>query len=295
MQLNPQNSDQITRDYLDSLLLETRYIDADIPSTELKLYGESFATPIMTAALSHLHNICEDGMAEYARAAKMANAVHWVGMGENDELAHIVETGARSIKIIKPYADNDEILQRIEFAQQAGAFAVGMDIDHCFSGDGQYDVVNGLAMKSKSSKELESFVKATTLPFVVKGILSAKDAEKCVNAGVKGIVVSHHHGIMDYSVPPFMMLPDIVKAVDKQIPVFVDCGIVSGMDAFKALALGATAVSVGRDLMGPLKDGKKAVYQRIQVLNAQLSAIMARTGAHTLDEIDPSVIHHRNF
>ena len=52
-----------------------------------------------------------------------------------------------------------------------------------------------------------------------------KDAEKCLEAGVKGIVVSHHHGIIDYAVPPLMILPEIVRVVQKQIPVFVDCGV----------------------------------------------------------------------
>ena len=106
---------------------------------------------------------------------------------------------------------------------------------------------------------------------------------------------SHHHGIMPYSVPPLMVLPEIVKAVNGQIPVFVDCGIVSGVDAFKALALGATAVGVGRELMGPLKDGGLAVAKRIQEMTGELKSIMARTGARSLRDIDPSVIHFRNF
>lgn len=295
MQINLGDSDQITRDYFDSLLLETRYVDAELPSTEFQLYGERFATPIMTAALSHLHNICEDGMTEFARGAKGANAIHWIGMGEKEELEKITATGARTVKIIKPHADNDIIFEKIEHAVQVGVFAVGMDIDHSFSGDGKYDEVFGLPMRSKNMNELKEFIKAASVPFIIKGVLSAKDAEKCVLAGAKGIVVSHHHGIMDYSVPPLMILPEIVAAVGHQIPVFIDCGIVSGMDVFKALALGATAVSIGRDLMKPLKNGHLAVCERILQLNGQLKAVMARTGAKSLQEIDPSVIHHRNF
>lgn len=295
MQINPANSDQITRDYLDSLLLETRYVDAGIPSTEFKLYGESFATPIMTAALSHLHNVCEDGMVEFAHGAKLANAVHFVGMGDEAELESITATGARTIKIIKPHADNDIIFQRIEHAIKAGVFAVGMDIDHAFSGNGQYDEINGLSMRSKSMNELQEFAKASSVPFIVKGVLSVRDAAKCLMAGAKGIVVSHHHGIMDYSVPPLLVLPEIVKEVGDQIPVFVDCGLTSGMDVFKAMALGASAVCVGRDLMTPLKNGQTAVCERILEMNGQLAATMARTGAHSLAEIDSTVLHHRNF
>lgn len=289
------NSDQITRDYVDSLLLETRYIDSELPSTQIELYGTQFGTPIMTAALSHLHDICEDAMAEMARGAKMADAVHWVGMGDKKELESITATGAKTIKIIKPHANHDEVFDRIEHAVKVGAFAVGMDIDHSFSSTGQYDNVFGLQMKSKSLDEMKSFVSAAKVPFIVKGVLSARDAEKSVLAGAKGIVVSHHHGMMDYSVPPLMVLPEIVKAVDHQIPIFVDCGLISGMDVFKALCLGASAVCVGRELMKPLKDGHEAVCRRILEMNGELRAVMARTGAHSIDEIDPSVIHCRTF
>ena len=59
------DSNQITRDYFDSILLETRYWDSDLPSTKMELYGETFETPIMTAALSHLHEICDNAMPEF--------------------------------------------------------------------------------------------------------------------------------------------------------------------------------------------------------------------------------------
>ena len=71
-QRNPGNSDRITREYLDSLLLEMRHIDNKKPDASFKLYGESFQTPIMMAALSHLNNVHEDGMVEMAKGAKMA-------------------------------------------------------------------------------------------------------------------------------------------------------------------------------------------------------------------------------
>ena len=288
------NPDTITRDYFDSLLLETRYIDSELPSTKMVLFGEEFDTPIMTAALSHLHNPA-DGMAIYGKGASLVNAVHWVGMGSDEELESIVATGARTIKVIKPHADNKEIFRKIEHAVKVGCLAVGMDTDHAFNSIGGYDNVFGLPMKSKSVEELTEFVQAAGVPFIVKGVLSPKDAEKCVKAGCAGIVVSHHHGMVQYSVPPLMVLPDIISAVGNQIPVFIDCGIVSGMDVYKCLALGAKAVSVGRHLMPLLKDGPEAVGQRIYEMNAELAGIMARTGVKSLDEMDPTVIHRRNF
>lgn len=287
--------DKITRDYFDSLLLETRYLDSVLPSTKFELFGESFSSPIMTAALSHLGNTAPDGMTIYARAAALADAVHWVGMGSDEELESIVATGARTIKIIKPHADNAEVFRKIEHAVKTGCFAVGMDIDHAFNSNGGYDNVFGLPMKSKSAGELAEFVQAAGVPFIVKGVLSPRDAEKCLKAGCAGMVVSHHHGMMQYSVPPLMVLESIIDAVGGQIPVFVDCGITSGMDAYKCLALGAKGVSVGRHLLPLLKDGPEAVAARIKGMTAELAGVMARTGVSCLDKMDKSVIHKRIF
>ena len=289
------NSDKITRDYFDSLLLESRYIDSCLPSTKLELYGKTFDMPIMTAALSHLGNTADNGMKIYAQAALKANAVHWVGMGNDEELEDIVSTGAATIKIIKPHADNKEVFRKIEHAVNAGCFAVGMDIDHAFNASGGYDNVMGLPMKPKSTEELKDFVEAAKIPFIVKGVLSTRDAEKCLKAGVRGIVLSHHHGIMPYSVPPLFVLPEIAKAVANEIPIFVDCGIESGADAYKCLALGATAVSVGRHLMPLLKKGPDGVADRIKEMNGELAGFMARTGVSDLNHFDASVIHHNVF
>lgn len=289
------NPDTITRDYFDSLLLETRYIDSVLPSTKMTLFGEVFDTPIMTAALSHLNNTTTEGMTVYAKGAKLSNAVHWVGMGEDEELERVVATGAKSIKIIKPHADNAEVFRKIEHALSIGCFAIGMDTDHAFNSEGGYDNVMGLPMKPKSSAEIAEFVQAAKVPFIVKGVLSPRDAEKCAKAGCAGIVVSHHHGMVQYSVPPLMVLQDILSAVGNDMEVFIDCGIVSGMDAYKCLALGAKAVSVGRHLMPRLKQGPEAVSQRINEMTAELAGIMARTGIKTLEDMDSTIIHRRNF
>lgn len=287
----PGNSDQITRDYFDLLLVEMRHLDGQKPDTAFELYGEKFRTPIMMAALSHLNNICDDGMVEMAKGAALAGAVNWAGMGDEEELERITATGAKTIKIIKPYADNELILKKIAHAKRCGVLAVGMDIDHAFNGKGEYDKVLGYDMMPKSHEEIRRFVEATDLPFVVKGVLSTRDTYKCLQAGVKGIVVSHHHGIMDYAVPPLRILPEIVKVVNGQIPVFVDCGIASGMDVFKALALGATAVSAGRVIMQPLgRSGAQGVKEQVEQMNEELKGVMARTGSKDLKHIDPSVI-----
>jgi len=288
-------TDDLTREYFDSILISTRYLDSELPSLDMELFGEKFKTPVMTAALSHLHKICDNAMEEIAKGAKDAGAVHFVGMTEEDELEGIIGTGARTVKIVKPHEKDETVRFKLEHATKSGAFAVGMDIDHAFSWDGKYDVVCGLPMKPTTSEKLAEYIKMTDRPFVVKGVLGPKDATKCVEAGAAGIVVSHHHALMDYMVPPLMVLPEIVKAVDGRAKIFVDCGIVRGADVFKALALGADAVCVGRALMDPLKDGSKAVTTKIEEINRELSVIMARTGAKNLKEIDPSVLRFRAF
>lgn len=288
------DSNTITREYFDSLLIELRHIDSVIADTSLKLYGETFSTPVMTAALSHLKSCHPNGMAELAKGAAEANAVMWVGMGDEEELEEITKTGAKTIKIIKPYADNDLIFKKIEHAQKCGILAVGMDVDHQFNSKGQYDNVLGVQMKAKSLDEIKEFIKAAKVPFIIKGVLSEQDTYKCLEAGAKGLVVSHHHGIADYAIPPLAILPRIAKIVNKSVPIFVDCCVESGMDVFKALALGASAVSVGRGLMEDLRqNGASGVAKKIADMTEELAGAMSRTCSKDIEHIDPSVIWKR--
>ena len=286
------DANAVTRAYFDSLFVELRQLDSGIPDTSLTLFGERFETPVMMAALSHLNSCHEDGMAEMARGARQAGSVNWAGMGDNAELGRILDTGARTIKIVKPYADEEKIFSRIRFAEEHGCMAVGMDIDHSFGGDGRFDVVLGEEMNAKSLDDLKRYIASTRLPFVVKGVLSVRDAVKCADAGAKAIVISHHHGIMKYALPPLYMLPSIKNAVGNSVKIFVDCGVESGYDAFKALALGADAVCAGRVVMGPLKEnGAQGVADTVRRMTDELRQMMARTGAKTIGEIDPGVIH----
>jgi isopentenyl diphosphate isomerase/L-lactate dehydrogenase-like FMN-dependent dehydrogenase len=295
----PGDSNRITREYFDSLLIEMRHIDAIIPSTEYTLFGETFSTPIMTAAFSHLSHFGfhKDGMVEMAKGAKAANAVNFAGMGSDEELSRMTATGAKTIKIVKPEVDNEVILKNIRYAEACGCLAVGMDVDHAYNGKGQQDVIDSMPMTGKSFDEIKQFVNATKLPFIIKGVLSAQDAVKCLEAGVQGIVVSHHSGIIEYAVPPLMILPQIIEAIKQRngnMQIFADCGISSGYDAFKAIALGAHAVSLGRSVLPALKaDGAKGVEEAFKNATAQLAGIMARTNAPTLASIEPSLIHRR--
>ncbi|GHV87582.1 hypothetical protein AGMMS50255_8780 [Spirochaetia bacterium] len=150
-------------------------------------------------------------------------------------------------------------------------------------------------MRPKTLDEIRDFVKSTKLPFIIKGVLSEQDTYKCLNAGIRGIVVSHHHGRIDYSLPPLQILPKIAKIVNRQIPIFADCGIARGMDAFKAIALGAIAVGVGRAITGPLSaEGAAGVTKTIRSMTAELAGAMAFTCSADIYHIDPAVIWHKS-
>ena len=281
------DSVQIARMYMDSLLVESRIVGAVYPDTTFRFLGETFAMPVMTAALSHLD------LVSMAEGAKQAGAPVSIGMGVNEEMGKVLATGAKVMKIIKPYADEKEIMSRLEFAEANGAAAVGMDVEHAVNvDDAENSIVVGRQMKQPTLVELEKYIRATRLPFFIKGALSAQDALRCRDLGAAGLVLSHHNGLMRYAVPPVMILPEIRKAVGHDLILIADGGIESGFDAFKALARGADAVTVGKALMGPLKEkGAEGVRDTLKKIAGQLQAMMIRTGTKDLKHMDPSVIH----
>jgi len=283
------DSIDLNRRYLDHLLVEGRVVGAEHPDAGITLFGHSFATPIATAALSHL----KPGMGAFAEGAKIADAACFYGMGSSEELKEVLATGAKVIKIIKPYADPEEILSRIACAEEHGAIAVGMDVEHAVNvRDDRDSVVVGMPMKQPTLEELRSYVRATKLPFVIKGALSVRDALTCAEIGCAGIILSHHNALMRWAVPPAMILPEVRKAVGRSLTLIADGGFEDGYDAFKALALGADAVSVGKVLMKPLEEGgPDEMAEMIRAMTDEVKVMMLRTGSKTVQSIDPGVIH----
>ena len=257
------NSNRITREYLDSLMIETRYMDSETPDLTFRLFGETFPSPIMTAALSHLDHFMFPGAAQaLAEGARDAGAVLWYGMAPEE--AH---------------------------AEQRGLLAVGIDIDHAFGDDGGKDVVSGEEMTPLRTAKLEEICGSTKLPVIIKGVLSMKDAQKCIGAGAAGLVLSHHNNRIGYAIPPAVILPEIAALAGRAIPVFADCEIQTGMDAFKMLALGASGVCIGRPLMTAIKNGGAGgVRDYLLNANRELGKAMAFTGCTTLGRMDPTVI-----
>ena len=293
------DANEITERYMDSILIEERLIDSVKADLKTTILGEIFDTPVITPAFSHLKNYNGrelTGLEEYSIAAKECNALNFCGMMENDQFQKIINTGAKTIRIVKPYADNAKVRDQFKFAEDAGAFGIGMDIDHIFGTTG-YDIVVGEEMAAQTSDMLQSYIESTKLPFVVKGVLSVADAVKCAELGAKAIIVSHHHGRLPYAVPPMMILPDIKKALaGKNVEIMLDCGIATGADVYKALALGANAVAVGRSMLPHLeKEGVSGVKKFFESVGNELRFIMSSTGFEKVSDIDDSAIRFCYF
>ena len=289
------DANEITARYMDSILIGERLIDSVVASTKTEFFGTEFDSPVMTPAFSHLGKYGDrqlTGLEEYSIAAKELNILNFVGMTENDWFQKVIDTGAKTVRIVKPYADHGKVIDQMKYAEAAGAFGIGMDIDHIF-GENGLDVVIGEEMAEQTSEMLREYVELTSLPFVVKGVLSVADAVKCADIGAKAIIVSHHHGRLPYAVPPMLVLPKIKEALKgRDVKIIVDCGIASGADVYKALALGADAAAVGRSMLPSLEaDGAEGVRGFIGHVTNELRFIMSCTGFATVREIDDSCIY----
>ena len=288
------NSNRLSRVYLDALRIETRYLDAAVPDTTFTLFGQTFSSPIMTAALSHLDHFMFPGAARaLAEGARGADAALWYGMAEEEEIQSLAGICPRMIEIIKPYRDREKIFRKIAHAEACGLLAVGVDIDHAFGPGGENDLVDGEEMAPMTTAELGEVCAASRLPVIVKGVLSRRDAERSLAAGAKGLVLSHHNNRIEYALPPLAALPEIAALAKGAALIFVDCEIQTGMDAFKALALGADGVCIGRPLMTAIRQGGAgAVTAYLNEAVSGLRKAMAFTGCRDLEHMDPTVVRY---
>ena len=270
-------------------LVEKRPID-----TSLSLFGKNFQYPFFAGPVGavNMHygdslndvsynDILVSSCAEFGIAAFTGD-----GMDSNVMMAAteaIKKAGGLGIPTVKPW-NVEMVREKMALVKDAGAFAAAMDIDA--AGLPFLKNFNPPA-GSKSVEELREIVKAAGVPFIVKGIMTVKGALKAKEAGAAAIVVSNHGGrVLDQCPATAEVLEEIAKAVDGSMKIFVDGGIRSGTDVFKALALGADAVIIARPFVTAVYGGgREGVEAYIQKIGSELADTMAMCGVSSLAEI----------
>jgi 4-hydroxymandelate oxidase len=288
---NYQAAAQLQRRLLDSIFLETRYLDPVEPDTGLTLFGVKMKTPVFCSALSKPGNqLSDEEMVDLVRGMGKGGAMMMLGMGGADALQRAIDTGTPVVKIVKPYRTTELVFEQVRDAAQRGCVAVGMDIDHFYGAfrDGAGRMTDTFGPHTNG--EMRQAIGGTRLPFIIKGVLSVEDATKSMEMGASAIIVSNHmwSGHV-FSVPSIVSLPKIVKAVGSKVTVLVDSGFRTGDDVFKALALGAEAVGFTTSVVSAAcAGGAGGVEQLIGFITAELKRTMAACGCATLPSIDGS-------
>ncbi len=274
------------------------------PDTRTTFFERTLSLPVLiapvTGSVTNMGGAIEE--LEYNRAVVRgslnAGSITFVGDGASPEkykigLQALSECGGEAIPIFKPRADNGEIIKRIHAAEEAGALAVGIDIDAI--------VFKTMAMKqqavaARNLNDLKKLVSSTSLPFILKGILNPEDARLAVEAGAKGIIISNHGGrVLDGMAGSMDVLESIVDEVRGEITILIDGGFRSGTDIVKALALGADLVCIGRPVaIAAVGMGTNGVSFYLQHLKEDLRRTMILTGFQDIPSIDGSIIRRLN-
>ena len=133
--------------------------------------------------------------------------------------------------------------------------------------------------------------------FIIKGIDTHEDARLCIDHGLDGILVSNHGGrSTETGRGTIEALPEVVAAVGGRIPVFVDGGVRRGTDVFKALALGATAVGIGRPMLWGLGAfGQAGVDRVLEIMQAELKLVMGNCGTQKVADINRAYVATPNW
>lgn len=272
----------------------------DEPDISFKLFGRDFSIPVFVAPIGALPMHYSDKYNDFAyndivvpTAAECGSAA-FTGDGVDPEImkrSAVAMAAANGIGVptIKPW-NIEAVQEKLDILNATNIFAAAMDIDG--AGLPFLKAMNPNA-GSKSVSELAEVINYAKMPFIIKGIMTARGAEKAVEAGAAGIVVSNHGGrVLGQTRATADVLPEIVKAVGGKTVIFVDGGIRSGADIFKALALGADAVLIGRPFVpavyGAEAEGVKLLFNKYA---AELRDTMTMCGAHSLDEICSDMVH----
>lgn len=314
------SDDEITlkanRDIFQSLHLRPRVlVDVSACSTATTLLGIPVQTPVMVAPTS-VHRLAHpDGELATARAAGDAGALMVVSTVSSYSLEAIAEAATGPLWFqIYIYRDLSITIKLLQRAEAAGYQAIVLTVDVPRLGRRERDLRHHFRLPSHI--QLANFVdglwqgglggerapitwetlrwlqSATSLPIILKGILTAEDALLAVEYGAAAIVVSNHGGRqLDGAITSIEALPEIVEAVAGRCEIYLDGGIRRGTDILKALASGARAVLIGRPVLwGLAANGAEGVVDVFRLLREELELDMALVGRRTLASIDRSLI-----
>lgn len=273
--------------------MDTLCPNADI-DTSFELFGKKFSAPIFIAPLGALpmhygdkHNditynrILVPAAANYGICALTGDGVDPAVM--QNAAKDMAAIGGIGIPTIKPW-NKEFVFEKLDILNELGIFAAAMDVDG--AGLPFLKAMNPNA-GSKSVDEMRDIINYAKMPFMIKGIMTPKGALKAVEAGADAIVVSNHGGRVQGNVPSTAeVLPEIVDAVKGQIKIFVDGGIRSGVDVFKAIAMGADAVLIGRPVVPFIyAAGEEGFRVYMDKIVKELRDTMAMCGTPTLTDI----------
>ena len=264
------------------------------PDVSFELFGRTFKAPIFAAPLGGLKLHYGDKYTDQqynsilVKAAADYGIMALTGDGMDPEImkssvVDMVGVGGVGCPTIKPW-NKEAVFEKLDALNENGIFAAAMDVD----GAGlpflkKYNPNAG----SKTVAEMREITEYAKMPFIIKGIMTPAGALKAVEAGAKGIVVSNHGGRVQGGVPSTAeVLPSIVEAVKGKTVIFVDGGIRSGVDVFRALALGADAVLIGRPVLTAIYGaGAEGFNVYMNKIVGELKSTMTMCGAASLKDI----------
>lgn len=270
------------------------------PDTSVELFGKKMKAPIFAAPITGTTLNMGGKISEREYITPVVEGCIETGIfpmvGDTavdsflmDNLDVLKENDGQGIVFIKPW-ENHDIIKKIKLAEEAGAFAVGVDVDAC----GLVTLsMHGKTVVPKDVEALKELKVATKLPFIVKGIMTVEDAMLAVQAGVDAIVVSNHGGrVLDCTPGAADVLPAIAEAVKGKITILVDGGVRSGVDVLKLIGLGADGVLIGRPFVtASFGGGKEGVEMYVNKIIGEFEATMRLTGCQNVSDIYGRVIY----
>ena len=281
-------------------------------STQAMLFGRQLAAPIFVAPMGEPSHLLVHPHGVEAAAAGAADA--GLGYMVSASSAQKLDLPGGALVCQVYLNDRDKVADLASEAERRGFMAVCLTVDVPVTALRRRNLRHGTGVPKPGGeatnagfanhaayarpttwRDVEWLHSVTRLPVIVKGILTAEDGRLAVEAGADGIVVSNHGGRqLDAALGTIDALPEVVEAVDGRIPVLLDGGVRSATDVALALALGASAVGIGKAVMWALAaGGRKAVADYLGSLIADLGRTLAMMGVAGVADLGPEHVDRR--